>query len=198
MLMRKILLSILVLLAVCSCTKPKYTDEPFFRLEYSRGANRFADEDYGREERWYFGRFYSSRASGPCFNFKPLNDTVRLAGFCLEVNSEDYFRFDISSTEAFFYDGKKYSFRHDPGSTVYGPVTLTHNNRGYYPISGDFCFTRLKESAIDRFLLKFNFDCFDPYGQDTIKIRDGFLTLCRRYTESNTSERLQRMMLYEK
>ena len=193
------------LLCLCSCTEPKYTDEPFFRLEYTMGGDRITDEDYGIEERGLFGIYYSTRISGG-FQFKPVNDTVRLAGFTVDLNVYDYFNdvfnFDIVSPEAFFICGKKYSFQSEPGILSTTPVRFYHKGKEYYFLRGDFCFSRLWESSkVDRYLMNFNFDCFPATGNpadkvDTLKIRDGYLTVCRRYME--TPGTLQKMILYER
>ncbi|MBQ9462768.1 MAG: hypothetical protein IJU68_03835 [Bacteroidales bacterium] len=200
-------LIIILALFCCSCAKPKYTDEPFFRLEYTLGGDRIVDEDYGRAERGVFGSYYESRMGGQCFCFKPVNDTVRLAGFdvTLEVKGNsagDGFSFSVTSPEAFFICGKTYCYKNEAGSLENNPVALYHNGKRYYFIKGDFSFARLWEtSQVDRFLMTFNFDCFYPSDQeevtsDTLRIRDGFLTVCRRYKE--TPGTLEKMILYEK
>ena len=113
-------LIIILALFCCSCAKPKYTDEPFFRLEYTLGGDRIVDEDYGRAERGVFGSYYESRMGGQCFCFKPVNDTVRLAGFdvTLEVKGNsagDGFSFSVTSPEAFFICGKTYCYKNEAG-----------------------------------------------------------------------------------
>lgn len=182
-----IIFTVLAAALMCSCEKEKYTDETFYRLEYTLGGDRFFFEDYGRTRNGLFRNSSVSNASGQGFIFRPVNDTVRLAGFSFNVQG---FRLELSSDSAFFFDGHKYDLSKS--------IEFQDEGKAYICTQGDFSFKRLTENVRDRYLLSFNAELMSKDSTETIQVRDAFLTLCRRYTEKYTDAKLDSMILYEK
>ena len=122
-------------------------------------------------------------------------------------------QFKLLSPDAFFYIGKKYPlFVSDINPPAKSSVRIARrivgvegNKLTWVPdgdsrcIGGSFSFRKPNENPMDRFVLCFDLVCVleaqPNYPADTVRIKDGFLTVCRRLSENSWQRDL---ILYEK
>lgn len=198
-------------LCFCSCVE-KYQDETFYRVEYTFNRDRLYYEDMGREVQRLFGTSHTSAASGAEFMYESVNDTIRRARYEFSFYPGPgvgigTIQLTLHGYDAFFYLGQKYPLidyadlpqkgpEDDPAAVKPSWVKI---NKGLRCVSGSFSFRRASERPIDRYVL-----CFDlqiersstqNHPKDTLQIKDGFLTVCRRFNDNNVYRDL---ILYEK